>query len=101
MPSNAARGEEIEMPEQDKPGITGPEYPPPSPPPPRALLFAGIALAFEAATVLALLSGRDDLATLLAIVGVIAGGVTAFLLWRAQDVAPIVGPMPGPPPRRE
>jgi hypothetical protein len=87
------------MPEEDQPGVTGPEYPPPSPPAPTPLMFAIGALAFEIATFLALMADRDGAAFWLAALGMLAAGVLLFLLPRAEDVPGVVGPIPGPPPR--
>ena len=86
--------------EQDKPGITGPSYPPPSPPPPNSTLLAAIGLAFELAAALALVAGRGDLALWGAIAGLIATILLLILLMRGQDVPGIVGPLPPPPPRK-
>lgn len=53
------------------------------PPPPRATVFAGIALAFNLATVAALLLDRCDIATALAVVALFFGGATFIMLMRS------------------
>ncbi|HWM95013.1 MAG TPA: hypothetical protein VN493_29935 [Thermoanaerobaculia bacterium] len=88
------------MPDQDQPGVHKPEHPPPAqPPPPGSVPAAAIALVSEVATFLALTAGRVDLAFWAAVVGLVATIVLLLLLLRGQDVAPLVGPIPGPPPR--
>lgn len=90
--------------DQDKPGVVGPIHPPPSPsppPPPGLVWSAGIAVAFEAGTVLALLLDRCDWATILAIIALIFGGVAFFMLIRTrsddQDKPGVTGPIHPPP----
>lgn len=81
---------------QDKPGV-GVQEPPP-PPAPMPLMMSGIALAFNLATVVALLLDRCGLATILAILALIFGGATFFLLLRTNQDKPGVG-VQEPPPR--
>ena len=83
---------------QDKPGV-GVQEPPPAPPPdPVPLMMSGIAFALNAATVIALLLDRCGLATILAILALLFGGATFFLLMRANQDKPGVG-VQEPPPR--
>jgi len=86
------------MPESDKPGFGGYEPPPPTPPPPTPLLMvAGLALAFDLATVIALLLDRCSLATILAILALIFGGATFGMVLRmGSDKPPFGGPEPPP-----
>jgi len=80
---------------QDKPGVGVQEPPPPPAPIP---LLSGIAFALNAATVIALLLDRCGLATILAILALLFGGATFFLLMRARQDEPGVG-VHEPPPR--
>lgn len=80
---------------QDKPGV-GVQEPPP-PPAPMPLMISGIAFAFNAATVIALLLDRCGLATILAILALIFGGATFFLLMRTNQDKPGVGVQEPPP----
>jgi hypothetical protein len=80
---------------QDKPGVGVSEPPPPAPVP---LMMSGIAFGLNAATVIALLLDRCGLATILAILALLFGGVTFFLLLRANQDKPGVG-VSEPPPR--
>ena len=82
---------------QDKPGV-GVQEPPPLPPAPVPLMLSGIAFALNAATVIALLLDRCGLATILAILALIFGGATFFLLLRTNQDKPGVG-VQEPPPR--
>lgn len=85
---------------QDEPEVGVQEPPPPTPPPdPVPLMMAGIAFAFNAATVIALLVDRCGLATILAILALLFGGATFFLLMRARQDEPEVG-VQEPPPRK-
>ncbi len=85
------------MPESDKPPFGGYEPPPPAPPPPTTMIVAGLALAFELATVIALLLDRCSLATILAILALIFGGATFFMVMRSgSDKPPFGGPEPPP-----
>ena len=85
------------MPESDKPPFGGYEPPPPTPPPPTTMIVAGLALAFELATVIALLLDRCSLATILAILGLIFGGATFLMVMRmGSDKPPFGGPEPPP-----
>ena len=86
------------MPESDKPTFGGPEPPPPSPPPPTTLILAGLALAFELATVIALLLDRCSLALILAILALLFGGATFFKVMMMRSDQPTFGG-PEPPPR--
>lgn len=84
---------------QDEPGVGVSEPPPPTPPPdPVPLMMSGIAFALNAATVIALLIDRCGLATILAILALLFGGATFFLLMRAKQDEPGVG-VSEPPPR--
>ena len=83
------------MPESDKPPFGGYEPPPPMPPPPPTplMVVAGLALAFDLATVIALLLDRCSLATILAILALLFGGATFFMLARSgSDKPPFGGP---------
>lgn len=82
---------------QDEPGV-GVQEPPPSAPAPMPLMMSGIAFAFNAATVIALLLDRCGLATILAILALLFGGATFFLLMRTKQDEPGVG-VQEPPPR--
>jgi len=62
------------------------------------LILSGIAFAFNAATVVALLVHRCSLATILAILGLLFGGAAFFMLMRANQDKPGVG-VQEPPPR--
>lgn len=85
------------MPESDKPPFGGYEPPPPTPPPPTTMIVAGLALAFELATVIALLLDRCSLATILAILALIFGGATFYMVARSgSDKPPFGGPEPPP-----
>lgn len=66
------------MPESDKPDFGGHEPPPPAPPPPTTTILAGLAFAFELATVIALVLDRCNLALILAILALLLGGATLF-----------------------
>ena len=84
---------------QDEPGV-GVSEPPPAPPKPKPTMMAGIAFALNAATVIALLLDRCGLGTILAILALLFGGATFFMLMRTsgQD-EPGVG-VSEPPPRK-
>ena len=82
---------------QDKPGV-GVQEPPPGAPAPMPLMMSGIAFALNAATVIALLIDRCGLATILAILALLFGGATFFLLMRTNQDKPGVG-VQEPPPR--
>ena len=85
------------MPESDKPPFGGYEPPPPTPPPPTTMIVAGLALAFDLATVNALLLDRCNLATILAILALIFGGATFYMLARSgSDTPPFGGHEPPP-----
>ncbi|HET9228600.1 MAG TPA: hypothetical protein VFR31_18120 [Thermoanaerobaculia bacterium] len=86
------------MPESDKPPFGGYEPPPPTPPPPTPLIFAGLSLLFELATVIVLLLDRCSLATILAILALIFGGATVYLMSTrsGSDKPPFGGPEPPP-----
>lgn len=86
------------MPESDKPTFGGHEPPPPTPPPPTTMIFAGLAFAFNAATVIALLLDRCALATILAILALLFGGLTFFMVMRMSSDKPTFGGHE-PPPR--
>lgn len=85
------------MPESDKPPFGGYEPPPPAPPPPTLMIVAGLALAFNLATVAALLLDRCSLATILAILALLFGGVTFFMMVRMGSDKPPFGPPEDPP----
>ncbi|MEA2563520.1 MAG: hypothetical protein QOH06_5024 [Acidobacteriota bacterium] len=87
------------MPESDKPPFGGHEPPPPpAAPPPAALkIVAGLALAFDLVTVIALLADRCDLATILAILALLFGGATFAMVARmGSDKPPFGGHEPPP-----
>lgn len=88
------------MPESDKPPFGGHEPPPPpaAPLPPALTIVAGLALAFDLVTVIALLLDRCDLAKILAILALIFGGATFFMVLRAGSDKPPFGGHE-PPPR--
>jgi hypothetical protein len=85
------------MPESDKPGFGGYEPPPPTPPPPTLLMVSGLALAFDLATVIALLLHRCSLATILAVLALVFAGATVGMVMRmGSDKPPFGGPEPPP-----
>lgn len=85
---------------QDEPGVGVHEPPPPVPPPPDPvpLIMSGIAFALNAATVIALLIDRCGWATILAILALLFGGATFYMLMRTRQDEPGVG-VHEPPPR--
>lgn len=84
------------MPESDKPPFGGHE-PPPPPAAPALKMFAGLALVFNLLTVIALLLDRCDLATILAILALLFGGGTFFMVMRmGSDKPPFGGHEPPP-----
>jgi hypothetical protein len=85
------------MPESDKPPF-GVQEPPPTPPPPLIPLVSGLAFAFNLATVGALLLDRCGLATILAILALLFGGATFFMVMRMASDKPPFG-VQEPPPR--
>ncbi len=85
------------MPESDKPPFGGYEPPPPTPPPPTLMVVAGLALAFDLATVIALLLDRCSLATILAILALLFGGATVVMMARSGSDKPPFGPPEDPP----
>lgn len=67
-------------------------------PPPRVTAFAGIALALNLATVAALLLDRCDIATILAILALLFGGVAFAMLMRSgSSDKPGIGTHEEPP----
>jgi len=86
------------MPESDKPTFGGHEPPPPEPPPPTTMIVAGLAFAFDLATVIALLLDRCSLATILAILALLFGGATLYMVARSGSDKPTFGGHE-PPPR--
>lgn len=78
----------------DKPTFGGHEPPPPTPPPPTTLILAGLSLAFELATVIALLLDRCSLGLILAILALLFGGATVYRI--ASDKPTFGGHEPPP-----
>jgi hypothetical protein len=83
------------MPESDKPPFGGYEPPPPTPPPPILMVVAGLALAFNLATVIALLLDRCSLALILAVLALLFSGATVVMMARSDK--PPFGPPEDPP----